>query len=160
MNAQALRVRSRVLMWLVTIPFAALALLALLQFWFMGKFGRDAVGIIILYGPMYIYIAALWMVRQALGSIARGDLFGRVAPRLLFRVGLALFAGALFEVFGRPAAMILSYGSVRPLAERGLMTGEVAVTSITLGVVGATLMVVSHLLARASELRRELDEFV
>ena len=106
---------------------------------------------IIFYVPMFIYIWAIWMVRQALKAIAGGALFGQVVPRLLFRVGAALFVGALFNVFGVPLLTRLLYERGAYLAFDG--------AAITLGVVGATLVLLSQLLAQAASMRDELNEF-
>lgn len=149
---ETLRARARILMWLVTVPFACLLLLALMLLMsLVWSQGRVAGTVLILYLPMYIYIWAIWMVRQALRSIARGAMFDQVVPRLLFRVGAALFVGALLNVFGVPAFTALFYGRVSFIAFDG--------AAITLGVVGATLVVLSQLLAQASTMREELDEF-
>lgn len=153
MTLETLRARARVLMWLVTLPFAvlvlAVAVLAVALLW--NGLGRDAGMMVIFYVPMFIYIWAMWMVRQALRSIAGGALFGQVVPRLLFRVGAALFVGALFNVFGVPLLTRLLYDRGAYLAFDG--------AAITLGVVGATLVLLSQLLAQAASMRDELDEF-
>lgn len=153
MTLETLRARARVLMWLVTLPFAvlvlAVAVLAVALLW--NGLGRDAGMMVIFYVPMFIYIWAMWMVRQALRSIAGGALFGQVVPRLLFRVGAALFVGALFNVLGVPLLTRLIYDRGAYLAFDG--------AAITLGVVGATLVLLSQLLAQAASMRDELDEF-
>lgn len=153
MPIETLRARARTLMWLVTVPFACLLLAVLLLFGMIAWNGaRGQAGmVIIFYVPMFIYIWAIWMVRQALKAIAEGAVFGQVVPRLLFRVGAALFGGALFNVFGVQLLTRLLYGRGAFLAFDG--------AAITLGVVGATLVLVSQLLAQASALREELDEF-
>ena len=152
MPIEILRKRARILMWLVTVPFACLSLLALTVLvsvvWNQGRFAST---VLIVYLPMCIYIWAIWMVRQALRSIARGGMFDQVVPRLLFRVGLALFGGALFNVFGIPVSTGLINGRSIFLTFDG--------AAVTLGVVGATLVLLSQLLAQASAMREELDEF-
>lgn len=103
MSIQALRRQAEVLKWLVTIPFVGLAILtALLLGNIAWHGGRYADGVAIYYLPMFLYMWAIWMVRRALKSIAAGELFDEIVPRLLFRVGLALFGGALFTVIGQP----------------------------------------------------------
>lgn len=153
MTLETLRARARLLMWLVTLPFAMLALavavLAVALLW--NGLGRSTGMMIIFYVPMFIYIWAIWMVRQALKAIAGGALFGQVVPRLLFRVGAALFVGALFNVFGVPLLTRLLYERGAYLAFDG--------AAITLGVVGATLVLLSQLLAQAASMRDELNEF-
>jgi hypothetical protein len=147
---ESLRKRARILMWLVTVPFTLLALLAVFQVWMVAWTRPDAWPLLVVYAPMYVYIWAMWMVRQALRAIARGEMFDAVVPRLLFRVGLALFFGALFNVFGSPAVFVLF--DVRP----AIMFDGAAVT---LGVVGATLVLLSQLIKQAAAMREELDSF-
>ena len=146
----SLRKRARILMWLVTVPFALLALLAGFQLWAVLIDEVADPAILIAFAPMYIYIWAIWMVRQALGTIARGGLFDVVVPRLLLRVGLALFFGALFNVFGGLTANLV-FDLRLPMLFDG--------AAITLGVVGATLVLVSQLLKQAASMREELDSF-
>lgn len=153
MTPETLRARARLLMWLVTIPFGCLVLavaVLLIALAWNGP-GRNAGMLLIFYIPMFIYVWAIWMVRQALKAIAGGAVFGQVVPRLLLRVGAALFAGALFNVFGVPLLTRLLYGRGAFLTFDG--------AAITLGVVGATLVLVSQLLAGAASMRKELDEF-
>lgn len=153
MSIQALRNRAKVLKWLVTIPFAALAILTALLLgnivWHGGRYA-DAVGIY--YLPMFLYMWAIWMVRRALQLIADGAVFDEVVPKLLFRVGVALFAGALFTVVGEPIVYAVLYGNAH------IKTFEPS--PVTLGVVGAALALFAQLLGRAASLRKELDEFI
>jgi hypothetical protein len=152
MSIQALRSQARILKWLVTIPFAGLAILTALLIgnvvWHGGRYA-DAVGIY--YLPMFLYMWAIWMVRRALQSIADGALFDDVVPKLLFRVGWSLFGGALFTVVGQPLVDAVFYGNPH------FKTFEPS--PITLGVVGAALVLFAQLLERAASLRKELDEF-
>jgi hypothetical protein len=150
MPMESLRKRARNLMWLVTVPFALLALLAILQVWTVAWKRPDGWPLLVAFVPMYIYIWAMWMVRQALKTIAGGGMFDQVVPKLLFRVGLALFFGALFNVFGNPVAAIV-FDLRLPLAFDG--------AAVTLGVVGATLVLLSQLLKQAAAMREELDSF-
>lgn len=151
MAIDSLRRKARILMWLVTVPFALLALLAAMQLWFVLRHDLLAWPILVAFAPMYVYIWAIWMVRQALGSIAAGALFGTVVPRLLLRVGLALFFGALFNVFGSPVASAM-FDLRLPATFDG--------AAVTLGVVGATLALLSQLLTQASSMQDELDGFL
>jgi hypothetical protein len=147
-----LRAQARTLMWLVTIPLVALCLLAAVLIgnivWHGGRFA-DVVAIY--YLPMALYIWAIWMVRQALAAVARGDMFDAVVPTLLSRVGLALFGGAVFTVVGTPLLWRLAYGHdlARPFEA----------SSVALGVIGLTLVLVARLLRRAADMRDELREF-
>lgn len=154
MPVDKLRTHARILMWLVTFPFALLALLALLLLggiaW-NGPRAAHADFIAIYYFPMALYMWAIWMVRSALREVAAGALFDQVVPKLLFRVGLALFVGALFTVIGKPLVTALLYG--RPM----IPTFEPS--PVTLGVVGAALAIFARLLGRAAAMREELETF-
>lgn len=152
MTIAALRARSRILMWLVTVPLVLLALLAAMQIYAVIMVHPSMAKVLVMYAPMYVYIVAIWMVRQALKSIARGELFDRVVPRLLGRVGLALFVAALFNVFGVPLTTGLLFGRPNFFMFDG--------SAVTLGIVGATLVLVSQLLAQAAAMRAELDEII
>ncbi|QIG80489.1 DUF2975 domain-containing protein [Stakelama tenebrarum] len=152
MTIEGLRARARVLMWLVTVPFVLLALLAVMQLTMVWRTGGAQAGYIVVnFAPMYVYVWAIWMVRQALKSIAQGGGFDAVVPKLLFRIGLALFCGALFQVFGTTLLSGLIFG-------RGPFAGFDG-SEVTLGIVGATLVLVSQLLRQAAAMREELDAF-
>ena len=152
MSLQALRKRAKILQWVVTIPFAGLVVLtALLLGNIVWHGGRYADAVTIYYLPMFLYMWAIWMVRRALQLIASGALFDEVVPKLLFRVGLALFIGALFTLVGQPFVYAILYGNPH------FKTFEPS--PVVLGIVGAALALFAQLLERAATLRRELDEF-
>ena len=147
-----LRTQARTMMRLVTVPLAALVLLAALLIGnIVWQGGRYADFVAIYYLPMCLYIWAIWMVRRALHAIAEGEMFATVVPRLLTRVGLALFAGASFTGVGVPLLWKLASGQMlaRPFEP----------SAVALGVVGLTLVVLARLLLRASLMQRELGEF-
>jgi hypothetical protein len=152
MSVESLRKQARILMWLVTVPFAAMVVLGLIV---VGNVvltaGRNASDVMLWYFPMFLYICAIWMIRQALNAITRGEMFDQVVPKLLFRVGLLLFAGALFNEIGRPVVTALLYGRVWMQTFDG--------SGVALGIVGATLALVAQLLRRAAAMRDELDGF-
>jgi len=140
-------------MWLVTLPFGLLSLLALLLVAGIVMSDAQYVGrILYWYTPMFLYIWAIWMIRQALRAIGRGETFSTVIPTLLFRAGLALFFGALFEEVGRSIIAQLLWGT--PAS-----TNTFEASGITLGVVGAMMALVARLLRRAVDMREELDGF-
>ena len=152
MSIQTLRNQARILKWAVTIPLVGLTFLtALLLGNVVWHGGRYADAVAIYYLPMFLYMWAIWMVRRALQAIAAGAMFDEVVPKLLFRVGLALFGGALFTVVGQPLVHALLYGNPN------FRTFEPS--PITLGIVGAALSLFAKLLERAASLRKELDEF-
>lgn len=152
MSPETLRNQARMLMWLVTVPFAALSLLTVLLLDnIIWQGGRYAGPVAIHYLPMFLYMWAIWMVRVALKSIADGAFFNEVVPKLLLRIGIALLGGALFTFFGIPIVTALVEG--RPY----LRTFEAS--PVALGVIGAFLILFSNLLERAAAMRAELDEF-
>lgn len=153
MTTRTLRNHARLMMWLVTLPLAGLGLLAALLIGHLILNGGFAIEFVaIYYFPMALYIWAIWMIRVALKAIARGELFGAVVPRLTFRIGAALFGGALFTVFGVPILTAAIEG------QPWLKTFEPS--GVVLGVIGAALMVFARLFAQASAMRDELDGFV
>ena len=147
-----IRDRARVWMWLITVPFAGFALLAILLLGnIVWQGGRYADTVAIYYFPMALYMWAIWMIRGALKSIAGGILFDEVIAKLMFRIGLALFGGAVFTVVGVPLVTALISGSPY------INTFEPS--PVTLGVVGAALMLFSHLHAKAANMSDELEGF-
>jgi Protein of unknown function (DUF2975) len=152
MSVETIRKQARTLMWLVTIPLAGLALLtALLLGNIVWQGGRYADTVAIYYLPMFIYMWAIWMIRRSLNAIAEGTLFDDVVSTLMFRVGLALLGGALITVFGVPLMTAVAWG--RPY----ITTFEPS--PVTLGIVGAALMLFSQLFARATAMRNEIEGF-
>jgi len=152
-TVETLRKQARILMWLVTVPFALMSLLGLVLIVGVPWSDWRYVGVILYwYPPMFLYIWAIWMIRQALKSISRGELFSKAIPTLLFRAGLALFVGALFEEVGRNIVAQLVWG-------RSVDSNTFEASGITLGVVGAMMALIARLFQRAAEMRDELDGF-
>jgi Protein of unknown function (DUF2975) len=153
MSLAALRKRALIVKWLVTLP---LALLIVVTIGLIGNIiwqgGRYADGVALYYTPMFFYLWAIWMVRQALKAIAAGDGFSLVVPKLLSRVGLALFCGAVFREVGYPLVtwLINGHAHIRTFEASG----------VTIGVIGLSLMLFAQLLGQAAVMRQELDEFV
>ncbi|MFM9828303.1 MAG: hypothetical protein ACKVOB_06085 [Sphingomonas sp.] len=152
MPVATIQSRAGMLMWLVTIPLALLAMLAAVLIGnVVVQGGRYADTVVLNYLPMALYMWAIWMIRSALKAIAKGALFDDVLPTLVFRVGLALFGGALFSVVGVPLVTAIIWG--KPLIR------AFEPSPVTLGIVGATLMLFSQLFARAAVMRSEIEEF-
>lgn len=152
MSVATIRKQARILMWLVTIPFAGLAVLtALLLGNIVWQGGQYADKVAIYYLPMVLYMWAIWMIRRSLNAIADGALFDDVLAKLMMRVGFALFGGALLTVFGLPLMSALAWG--KPY----IATFEPS--PVTLGVVGAAMVLFSQLFARASVMRDEIEGF-
>lgn len=153
MSDQEIRRNARTLMWLVSVPLGLLILLALVL---AGNVVKQGGGnwvpfMLIYYTPMAFYIAAILMVRSALARIAAGNLFGDVLPALFTRAGAALLIGALFKEIGVPLLTWLQSGHAY------IRTFEPS--AITLGIIGALLMVVGQLFGRATAAHDELEQF-
>lgn len=149
MTQEMLRKRARLLRDLVTLPLVVLALVMTVELLgtVAGNYNARAM---VSRLPVFFYLAAIWMVRAALASVARGALFDQVVPRLLERVGIALAAGALTNVFLVPWIWMAAF-------DRGSYAWYDP-AAITLGVVGFALILVARLLGQAAEMRAELDE--
>lgn len=148
----ALQRRSRLLSALVALVFALLIFALGIELFAVAR-GKIADPSYLLYrAPMLFYLWAIWTIRRAILAVGAGRSGEGVVARLLTSVGIALFLGGIFAVFGTP------------LLSR-LLTGEGAfahydVGAITLGVVGLALVLVAYLLHGAAEMRRELDEII
>lgn len=150
MNAFALRRTARILVWLVTVPFAGFCLLtAVVVGNVIVQGGRFADVVAITYLPVFLYMWAIWNLRAALRLIAHCAPFGDKMPTHLFRTGLGLFSGAIFVSFGAPLVRWLAYGNPAIRTFDG--------SGVTIGVLGAALMVFSALLRQAADMRDELD---
>ena len=104
--------------------------------------------------PVLFYLGGLWTIRSAFARLAAGEIFGRVLPLLLRRLGLALAFGGLASVF-------LTQWLWRALLgpDRGAWVAFDP-AAITVGVVGLLLMMLANLMGQAEEIRQELEEFV
>lgn len=152
MSVATIRHQARLLTWLVSIPLGLLVVLSVLLLGnIVWQGGRYADVVAVYYLPMFLYMWAIWMIRAALKAIASGALFDDVIAKLLLRVGLALFGGALFTVIGVPLASALLWG--KPV----IRTFEPS--ALTLGIVGAALILFSRLFAEAATMRAEMEEF-
>lgn len=152
MRSAHLRARSRLLAGLVTLVLAVLLLVLGIELLAIVRGRHIGPQLLVQRLPMLFYLWAIWNARQAIASIGRGDAFGAVVPRLLGRVGIALFLGGLTNVFFVQWLLwALGWGP-------SLAYYDVA--AITVGVVGATLVIVAQLLRQAVQMREELDGFL
>ncbi len=157
MDVEPLRRRSRLLRTLTTIVFSVLVLALMLELAGVARSPHPvpAAGYMLIYrAPMLFYLLAIWTVRLAFGSIARGALFDMVVPVLLTRLGLCLLLGATTNVLISPSLLRLFYGP----SHGALANFDPA--AITLGVIGLMLVLVARLLAQAAAMRTELDEIL
>ncbi len=103
--------------------------------------------------PALGYLWALWAVQQALGELAAGRLFQDTVARAMRHMGAGVLAGALLNVF-----------AVINLA-RWITGGRGSylyfdLSAIVLGVVGAALILLAHLIDQARAVQAELDEIL
>ena len=151
MNSSNLRARSRILRNLVTFVLVVLLSVLAIELLAVARGRHFGPELLIVRLPMLFYLWAIWDARQAIAAIGRGEMFAQVIPRLLGRVGLALFLGGVTNVFVGPW-LLWAFGW-------GVSLAYYDVAAITVGVVGATLILVAQLLREAVRMREELDEF-
>ena len=103
--------------------------------------------------PALAYLYALWACRSAAGRIQRGASFDDAIPPLLTRMGIALVIGAALEIFGYLWFVRLLEGG-----PGSIMAYDPA--TMTLGAIGALLLVLSSLWRQAAGMAEELDGFI
>jgi hypothetical protein len=152
---------ARLRTWVTALSLVLMVLLLLERFgWVVAALGRGAHGSelvrrigfqFVAAGPEIMYLLSLWWIRQALAAFAAGDFYASTVSTMLRRVGTLLAIGAFLNVFVVPAID-------RAL---GMSPGywiAFDVTGLVLGAIGLSLVIFSHVLDRARELRTELDE--
>ena len=152
MNDQQLRRSSQILAVLITIVLVVLLFGIAIEIIAVASGRVPSVGQFVWRLPLLFYLWAVWSVRRAVVAIGRGEGHDEAIAQLIGRVGLALFLGGLATVFIAPwlAAWINGRGSF----------AFYDVSAITVGVVGAALVLVARLLGQAAAMRRELDEII
>lgn len=148
---QELRRRSKVLAYLVTFVFALLLFAAAVELAAMVR-GRLTPHYLALRLPVPFYLWAIWSVRGLIVVVGQGRGHDRLLAPLLQRTGIALFLGGIAAVFVAPWVARLVWGR-GPYAYYD-------VAAITVGVIGAALVIVAYLLGQAAAMRRELDEII
>jgi len=156
-NVKVLRGRSRWLKRLAMTIFVMLLLALAIEVMMIVRADDRgaALGFWLSYRlSMLFYLWVIWTMHRAFARIAGGELFDRVLPVSLSRLGFALAGGAVTNVFISPwLARILG----------GFRRGAFAAfdpPAITIGLVGLLLVVLSGLFARAVAMHRELDEIL
>lgn len=147
-----LRRSSRILSALIALVLVVLLFGIAIEILAVASGRVPSVGQFIWQLPLLFYLWAVWSVRRAVVAIGRGEGHDAAIAQLIGRVGLALFLGGIATVFVAPwlAAWINGRGSF----------AFYDVSAITVGVVGAALLLVSRLLGQAAAMRRELDEII
>jgi hypothetical protein len=151
-NDVQLRRNSRILSALITLVLAVLLFGIAIEVLAVASGRVPSVGQLVWRMPLIFYLWAVWSVRRAIVAIGRGEGHDEAIAQLIGRVGLALFLGGIATVFVSPwlAAWINGRGSF----------AFYDVSAITVGVVGAALVLVARLLGQAAAMRRELDEII
>ena len=152
MTDMQLRRSSRILAALITLVLLVLLFGIAIEILAVASGRVPSVGQFIWRLPLLFYLWAVWSVRRAIVAIGRGEGHDEAIAQLIGRVGLALFLGGIATVFVSPwlAALINGRGSF----------AFYDVSAITVGVVGAALVLVARLLGQAAAMRRELDEII
>ncbi len=147
-----LRRSSRILSALITLVLVVLLFGIAVEILAVASGRVPSVGQFVWRLPLLFYLWAVWSVRRAVIAIGRGEGHEEALGQLIGRVGLALFLGGIATVFISPwlAAWINGRGSF----------AFYDVSAITVGVVGAALVLVARLLGQAAAMRRELDEII
>lgn len=156
-DVDALRMRSRWLSRLAIIIFAVLLVALTIEAAMVARADDPNVGLKFCLSyrlPMLFYLSAIWTMRRAFSRIANGELFDRVLPTSLSRLGQALAGGAVASVFVTPW-LLRFLGGFRQGAFAAFDP-----PAITIGLVGLLLVVLSKLFARAVAMHRELDEIL
>ncbi|WP_029086596.1 DUF2975 domain-containing protein [Brevundimonas aveniformis] len=99
------------------------------------------------------YLYAVWVIGQAMGALAKGDLFQPVLAKALRRAGIALGIGGLFSVFVMTNLMRL-FGVI----DGGYLNFDVS--AMTLGMFGGVLFLLGTLVEEARRTQAELDEMI
>ncbi len=100
--------------------------------------------------PLPFYLYALLESARAIRRIGCGAALRDLVSALLARIGWALFAGGIAQVFVVPWLLRTRQGSI----------ANFDVNAITLGAIGVTLVVIARLVREAVRDRAELDEFL
>ena len=144
--------RRRLMIALITLVFAVLALVAVLELSLAVRHSVSVLPLLARRLPLALYLFALWSLRRAMAAIGRSSAEEEVVARRVGDVGLALFLGGLAQVFVVPILLHFVIGN------RVLVFYDMA--AITLGAIGFGLLLVALLLEQALRARRELSEFV
>ncbi|MEZ5443452.1 MAG: DUF2975 domain-containing protein [Lysobacterales bacterium] len=103
--------------------------------------------------PSLGYLWALWSAQRALGALAAGQTFQLTVARAMRHIGIGVLLGALLQVFAVTNLLRVAFGG------RGSYL-YFDLSAIVLGVIGAALILLAHLVDRARALQAELDEIL
>ena len=103
--------------------------------------------------PAICHLFGVWSIGRAMGAIAKGRAIRPALRLVLRRVGLSLGAGALISVFVINSLTRLAGGRWG-----GYVNFDIA--GMTLGMIGAALFLLGHILDQALAAQAELDEMI
>lgn len=103
--------------------------------------------------PPLVYLGGLWQLRGAFSAVASGVLFAPALEWSLVRLGGAMMAGATLQVVVIPNMLFWILGPGRGGA---LLRLDVAALSV--GAIGAGLLLFARLIAAGRMMAAELDE--
>jgi hypothetical protein len=100
--------------------------------------------------PAIFYLTGLWELRTAAAVVAEGMPFALAVVRALERTGVCLISGAALSL-----AMALAHVAVRDQYPRLI---ELDVATLILAAIGAGLVFLARIVARAAAVQTELDD--
>lgn len=100
--------------------------------------------------PLPFYLYALVVAARTIRRIGNGEALKGLVSGLLSRIGWALFAGAIVQVFVVPWLSRTGPGSL----------AYFDMNAITLGAIGVTLVILARIVRQAEADRAELDSFL
>ncbi len=103
--------------------------------------------------PAACYLFGVWAIGRALGEIAKGRPIQAALRAVLRRVGVSLAAGSLISVF-------VVGGLARLAGSSHSDYVNFSVASMTLGMIGAALYLLSHVVDQALAAQAELNEMI
>jgi hypothetical protein len=103
--------------------------------------------------PTVFYLFAVWSIGAAMGQLSKGRLIQPILVHALRRVGLSLWLGGLFSVFGVTNIVRLIEGG------RGSFA-YFDVAGMTLGMIGGALFLLGGVMEQAGKVQAELDEMI
>lgn len=101
--------------------------------------------------PAFLYLGALWALRQAAAAVGAGAAFGDAVVRSLRKVGYCLIGGAALALLGMPLVYWLTG------EERTRLIDHDVATLIVAGI-GLGLVFLARLVGRAAAVEAELDQ--
>ena len=103
--------------------------------------------------PSIAYLWALWSVQRALGDFGAGRIFHATVARALRHLGAGVLAGSLLKVFA-----VTNLTRLLVQVHGGYAWFDMS--AIVLGVVGAALILLAHVVDEARMVQAELDEIL